>query len=395
MKKTLKIIIPILIIALLGLFAIKKIKSRKIEIAKTPSAKLPVYTVKAVKIKKGSIYVTQQYLGIIEPDKSVNIASKFSGFINKVYVTENQVVKKGDLLVKIDDRDIKFQLKNLGNTKYSLKAQREALKAELKGALSRLEYLKNKFYRDKKLFEGKAISRENFDLSKTLYEEGKSRVATIRSNITAFNKKIKSINSQIAIQKNNLKYTNIYSDINGIVTKIFLHEGNIAMPGKPIMNIETTENYKILVNIPEKQAMSIKPHNKVIINFSDKPITSEIKKIYPKSNNNSLVTAEIRVKSLPKNIATNSYVNVKIFIKKISGLIVPIDSVLQLTNGTYLLNVENGKIKKILVKIITKNDKFAIVKGNIKAGIPVITAMENKLRLLSFGVKGKLNILTQ
>ena len=389
MKKYLKFIIPLLFVILIAFFAIKKIKSRKIEIAETPTPKLPVYTLKTGVVKKGYIYISQNYLGLIEPDKSVNIATKFSGFIKKIYTSEAQTVKKGDLLVKIDAKNIKFQLKNLNNAKYSLIAQQNALKSELTGAISRLKYLKNKYLRDKKLFYGKAISKESFELSETLYKEGKAKLESIKNNIMVFEKKMKSVESQIAIQKDNLKYTDIYSNVDGVVTKIFLHEENMAMPGEAVMNIETTENHKILVDIPVNQATSVKPHNPVEIYFPNLTIKSKINKIYTKSKNNSLVTVEIRIKNLPKNIPTNSYVNISIFMKKVTGLTVPLDSVLKLTDRSYVLTTENGKIKKIPVKIVAENNRSAIVKGNLKAGELVITAMENKLRMLAMRQKEK------
>ncbi len=395
MKKSLKIIIFLIIILLLAFVAIKKIKTKKAEIAKTPTPVLPVYTVKVSKAKLGSINISQEYLGIIYADKSINVASKFSGFIKKVYVSEGEFVKKGTLIVKIDDKDIKFQLTNLGNSKYSLIAQKNSLKSDLIGAISRLKYLRKKYLRDKKLFEGKAISEETFELSETMYKEGQAKVDSIKSNIISFDKKMKSIESQIAIQRNNLKYTNIFAKIDGIVTKIFLHKGDMAMPGKPILNMETVKNYKILINIPQNKAIFIKPENEVLINFPNKNIKSKISKIYPASSGNSLVTCEIRVDKLPYNIPTGSFVNVTVYIKKQEGLTVPVNSILQLTKRNYVLTVKNKKLIKIPIKIIAENDNYAIVKGNLKEGTPVITATENKLRLLAFENNAEFKILTE
>ena len=75
--------------------------------------------------------------------------------------------------------------------------------------------------------------------------------------------------------------------------------------------------------------------------------------------------------------------------KKVTGLTVPLDSVLKLTDRSYVLTTENGKIKKIPVKIVAENNRSAIVKGNLKAGELVITAMENKLRMLAMRQKEK------
>ncbi len=392
MNKKLKIIIPILIILLIAVIVIKKFKQRKEAVSKIPTAEIPVYTVKGVKVKKGWIIKTQRYLGFIEPDKSINVASKFSGFIEKVYVSENQSVKKGDLLVKIDDKDIKLQINNLTNLKASLLSQKKALEAQLIGAKARLDYLKHKFERDKKLYIGKAISKESFELSKANYLNGKATVLAIKSNIKAIDDKIKSTISQINIQKNNLKYSEIYSDVDGIVTKVLLHEGNLATPGKPILNVQTTKNYKILVNIAQKDTINIHKGQEVYIDFPSKKLIAKINKLYPKSSNNSLVVAEIRINNLPDGVPTYSYVNLDVNLGKVTGYKVPINSILNMTRSSFVLTIKDGKFLKIPVKILAQNEKYAIVTGNLTKGMPVAVAMENKLMMLAMGKKGRILI---
>ena len=386
-----KKVIPIIIIIALAVIIGKKIKEKKLHLKNMPAPKIPTYTVKGFKIKQGEIKLKKDFIGKILPDKSVNISSKLSGFIEKVYVSENDVVKKEDLLVKIDDREIKFQIKNLNDLKDSLISQIDSLKAQLEGAKAKLEYLKNKFKRDKKLYLGKAISKESFEFSRSNYFSQKALVQSIKSSIKSVKSKIKSTIAQIGALQDRLKYTEIYSNIDGIVTKVFLHEGNLATPGKPILNIQTTNNYKILVEVPLKFSSKLNKNTKVLIDFSEKKVISHINKIYPKSNEHSLSIVEIRVPEIPENVTTNSWANVSFFYKRVKGLIVPVDSILTMTNGkNYILTLKNKKFVKIPVRIIAENDKFAVIKGNIAQGMSVAVAMQRKLRLLSLGAKGSI-----
>ncbi len=386
-----KKVIPIIIIIVLAVIIGKKIKEKKLHLKNMPTPEIPAYTVKGFKIKQREIKLKKDFIGKILPDKSVNISSKLSGFIEKVYVSENDVVKKEDLLVKIDDREIKFQIKNLNDLKDSLISQIDSLKAQLEGAKAKLEYLKNKFKRDKKLYLGKAISKESFEFSRSNYFSQKALVQSIKSSIKSVKSKIKSTIAQIGALQDRLKYTEIYSNIDGIVTKVFLHEGNLATPGKPILNIQTTNNYKILVEVPLKFSSKLNKNTKVLIDFSEKKVISHINKIYPKSNEHSLSIVEIRVPEIPENISTNSWINVSFFYKRVKGLIVPVDSILTMTNGkNYILTLKNKKFVKIPVRIIAENDKFAVIKGNIAQGMSVAVAMQRKLRLLSLGAKGSI-----
>ncbi len=386
-----KKIIIVLIIIGLAVIVVKKVKEKKVSLKKMPTPEIPAYTIKGFKIKQGEIRLKKDFIGKILPDKSVNISSKLSGFIEKVYVSENHIVKKGELLVKIDDREIKFQIKNLKALKDSLISQIKSLNAQLEGAKAKLDYLKNKFERDKKLYLGKAISKESFELSKSNYLSQKSLVQSIKSSIKSLKDKIKSTIAQIDALKENLKYTEIYSDIDGIVTQVFLHEGNLATIGKPILNIQTIHNYKILVEVPLKFSTKLNKNTEVLIDFPEKKIVSHINKIYPESNEHSLSIVEIRVPEIPENVPTNSWVNVSFTYKKVKGLIVPVNSILKMTNDkNYVLTLKNKKFTKIPVKIIAENNKFAVIKGDISQRMLVAVAMQRKLRLLSFGAKGSI-----
>ena len=391
MNKKLKIIIPILIIILILLIVIKKFKQRKSGISKIPTAELPVYTVKGVKIKKGELVLYKKYLGYLKPDNSINVSSRFSGIIEKVYIAEAERVKKGQLLVKIDDRDIKLQIQNLQNNIESLNETKKALLSQLQGAQATLEYQRNKFYRDKKLFLGKAISKESFEFSKSNYLKAKAAVNSIKSSIKSIDEKVKSLKSQIKIQKHNLLYTKIYSPIDGVVAKKILHKGDLVTPGKPIINIQTIRHYKVLVEIPEKDTKNINVGSQAIVNLYGKKVISRISKFYPKAENNSLLIAEIVVENLPdKKIPTNAFVDVKIKTGVAKGYIVPVNSILSLTNGKFILTLKDNKFTKIPVKVKAENERYAIIKGKFTEGMPVAVAMENKLRLLAMGKKGRI-----
>ncbi len=386
MKKIIKILIFFIIVGIFAFFLFTKIKEKKKEIAKIPPPSPPIYKVKLYKLKKGTVEIKRNYLGVIEPDKDVNISSKFSGFIKKVYVSENDFVKKGQLLVDIDARDIKLQIKNLKAIKSSLYAQKISLEAQLRGALAKLDYFKNKYLRYKALYKEKAISKDSFELVKSNYLAQKAQAEALKSSISSINKKIISSESQIKLQKDRMKYFKIYSKINGIVTKVFLHEGNLAVPGKPILNIQTTKNYKIIINIPLTKAESIKKGLKAKILFPNREINSFVNKIYPSSNKNSLVSIELRINKLPPNIPTNSFVNVELVLKEISGFIVPNNAILSLTNGKYVLFKKNNKFIKIPIRIIAQDDNFSVISGNLKEGMELATGTNSKLRLISLGI---------
>ncbi len=390
MKKFLKVIIPVIIISLIAFIVVKKIKKTKKNILATPTPQIPFYLLKGAKVKKGEILEKYYYLGKIAPDKTITISSKISGIIEKLYVKEGDIVNKGELLLKIDDKPIKLEIENLKSEKKAIFFEIKSLKADLDSAYADLKFKKDKYLRDKALFYGKAISKEKFQQSETLYKIAKNKVKKLKESINSLKEKIKSIDKKIAINTHNLKYTEIVSPSSGKVTKIYLYEGSFLLSGKPVFNIESTENYKILIDIPSTVAEKLSRDSYILASINNKKEKLAISKIYPSSPDNSLVRVEVRVPKLPDNIPTGSFINVILVAKKLKGFIVPVNSIVSMTDGDYVLTQYGKKIERIKVSTLFCDESNCIVKGNLKENQIIATGMENKLRLVYFRQNGEI-----
>ncbi len=388
MSKFIKIAIFILIVAVLAFGGITLLKKRKAQLANLPTPERPVYVVKGALVKKGHVTVKRDFIGKIEPDNIVLVSTKYPGYIKKLYVSENSKVKKGDLIAVIDDFPVKKEIENLSLSIGSLKTQVEALYSQ-KGALKiALQTAKNIYLRNEKLYKKKAIPKEKLEISYSNFKKTEAQYKQTIAKIQELQAKISQLKNQIQVKKDQLSYLVIKSPVNGVVSKVFVKEGNIAFKGKPVVSIETNKNYKLLVSFPSKT--SVKAGTPVVVHLISKDILSSVKKVYPSADKNSLYTAEIRLKELPEGIKSNSLINVSFILEKKEGLLVPKNAILNLTGKTYILTVKDNQFVKIPVKIVAIDEKNALIEGNVSEGTPVAVAEESKLRLLALGKKGKL-----
>ncbi|WP_029521938.1 efflux RND transporter periplasmic adaptor subunit [Persephonella sp. KM09-Lau-8] len=387
MKNKLKFIIIILIIIVLVISGVRLIKKRKEEIAHLPKPEIPVYVVKGATVKQGSILVSNDILGIVRPVNTVKISSKIPGYIKKIHVKIGDKVKKGQLLVTIDPTQINNQIENTKISISNLQIQLQALKIKQQAAQTNLTTRKNIYERDKKLYEKKAISKEKLEKSLTAYKLAQAQYKEIQSAIEQINNKIKELKNNLSSLYNQLAYLKITSPVNGIVQDIILREGNLALQGKPVLSIENTDGYEIVAEIP--QDYKITADTFAIVNINGKPQQFKITNVYPVAGKHHLKMIRIVLPQKPENLVSNSYINVSLA-KKISGLIVPENAILHLSNGTFVLTNQEGIFKKIPIKVLGENEKFAVITGNIPQGTIVAVAEENKLRLLSLGKKGKI-----
>jgi len=156
-----------------------------------------VISLTTIKVKKGDIINTVTATGKVEPIEEVNVGTQVSGVIDKIYVTYNSIVKKGQLLAELD--------------KSTLKAQVLQSKASLAAAQNELTYREQNFNRTKKLYESSLVSETDFEDAQYQYNNAKTSVEKLKSNL-----------DQVEV---NFSYATIYSPIDGVILNCAVKEG--------------------------------------------------------------------------------------------------------------------------------------------------------------------------
>ena len=171
------------------------------------------------------------------------IAPKVSGTVLKVNVVDNQLVKKGDLLVEIDPVD------------YILKEKESAANLEVRKAT--LEQSVRDRDRAESLFNGKVIPKEKFEFALTAYNLAKAQMNAAKQ--------------QLNISRQNLHYTKIYSPVDGYVTKKSIEIGNQINLGQPLMAIIGLKDIWLTANYKETQLKKVKIGQRVLIKIDTYP----------------------------------------------------------------------------------------------------------------------------
>lgn len=189
---------------------------------------------------------------------TVQVAPKVSGHIVQVLVTDNQKVKKGDLVAVIDNTDYKVALdrasalyeKALAGQKVA-KANFSATQIEIKNAKADLERYQN-------LYKTGAVSKQQLDMVQTKYESTQARLVNADENVMseAQNKvadaDIKSLKAAKDQAQLNLSYTKIYAPQNGTVSNKRVEVGTYVQVGSPLFVIVPNEVW-VVANYKENQ----------------------------------------------------------------------------------------------------------------------------------------------
>ncbi|MDB5203190.1 MAG: efflux transporter periplasmic adaptor subunit [Ferruginibacter sp.] len=166
------------------------------------------------------------------------------GQVKAIYVQQGQMVKKGQLLLKLDDAIMRQQV--------------VASRQQLEGIRTQLSYAKNIYERQKNLWE-KGIGTE-------------VQLITAKNNVQSLENQLRAANESVKVAVEQQNTSNVYSDVSGIadVVNIRLGETFQGMTASgPQIKIVNTSSLKVVSNIPENYLGSVSKGTAVVVQLPD------------------------------------------------------------------------------------------------------------------------------
>ncbi|MBF4472186.1 efflux RND transporter periplasmic adaptor subunit [Flavobacterium sp. HJJ] len=197
----------------------------------------------------GTVVETVSATGKIQPEIEVKIASMVSGEIIDLPIKEGQVVKKGDLLVKINPdlytSGLNRSVANLSGSKAGL-SQSDASFNEAKA----------NYERNKTLFEKGIISKSDWDKAVSSFEVAKANKQSAYYNV-------QSASATVNEAKDNLGRTVIYAPADGTISVLNVELGERVlgtqqMAGTELLRVANLNNMEVVVDVNENDIVKIK-----------------------------------------------------------------------------------------------------------------------------------------
>ena len=186
--------------------------------------------------------------GKIQPELEIKISSEVSGEIIELPVKEGQMVKKGDLLVRINPDIYQSVVKRSA-------ASLETVRASLQQSSATLKEAEESYKRNKVLFDKGVISKSDWDKAVSAYEVAKASRESARFNV-------QSAMASVSEAQDNLKKTIIYSPTDGTISKLSVElgervVGTMQMTGTEIMRVANLHNMEVEVDVNENDIVKI------------------------------------------------------------------------------------------------------------------------------------------
>ncbi len=221
------------------------------------------------------------------------INSRVSGYIKEIKFKEHQVVKKGDTLLILDDREIETQLAQAEAAYQNTLAQRattnssintvssnvSVLESNIAGQKARLWNAEQNLKRYQNLLKAEAVTRQQYDQVKTEYDATKASYQTllnqknsarlstseVTSRIGINDAEIKRAKAALDMARINLSYAVITAPYDGIMGRRLISEGQLIQGGQQVGTIVLDGEKWVTANFLESQMPEIAIGKKIMM----------------------------------------------------------------------------------------------------------------------------------
>lgn len=241
-------------------------------------------------------------------EKNMNpVLPKISGYITKVYVTDNNFVKKGDTLFTIDQNDFNVKIDEAKANLAAAQSSFEVSKADngstiasigvsesnvnsatgsIESAKIKLSRAANDYDRYKNLYNNRSITKQQFEQAEALKLEAENQikilvdqqkassalknVAVSKTNVSLKQIGVASANiskakAALDAAKLNLSYTVVTAAIDGQVSSVSIQNGQLVQAGQSLFYIINNSDTWVVANFKETQLNKMRAGQKVIL----------------------------------------------------------------------------------------------------------------------------------
>jgi len=392
-KKTLLIILPVFII-LAGFYFLFRVK--------------PV-DVTVFRVKKGEVEstVTATTTGTVQARALSKISSHYTGRIKRILKRDGERVKKGETLLEIENNDANAQLRlaeaNLRGTKTELSQlllSRDMVVSQASSTLNqtraKLDNAAANLDRANSLYTKGMISKQEMDSAKSTFDVAQADYESARANelqgkmkdeeIKTARARVEQMESNLQLAGVQLGRTYITAPYSGIITELFVEEGELLSIGTPVLEMADESTMEVDAVIDEVDVGKLRIGQDVKLTFDafkEKQSLGKILEISPyittTKEQNRTVNIKVGITTGQDGILVGMSTDVEVITGRAKDVLyLPTNAIIEKADGQFVFIAEKGVAREKRIKTGLSNwDTSEVIEG-LREGDEVITSLEIK-----------------
>ena len=300
------------------------------------TVELPSASVKTQPASWQPHIATEEVVGTVRSKQRAVVEAKISGRVLEYTATPGAFVKAGDLLARLDVQEIQ---------------------AKVDQARAMLDQAKRDFDRQNQLISSNATTRQDFDTADARVKIGTGAVSEAETMMS---------------------YAQVTAPFDGVVTRKLADVGDLAMPGKPLLEIESPTSLRFEADLPEAILDQVKLGAKMPVHLA-KTVEGTVSEISPVADPVSR-TFNVKLDLPPtEGLRTGQFGRVSVPVSEVNLLLVPKSAVLKRGQMELVFVAKDGKAALRLVKTgKTLEDRIEVLSG-LEEGEPIIVSETTQL----------------
>ncbi|MBA4418340.1 MAG: efflux transporter periplasmic adaptor subunit [Syntrophus sp. (in: bacteria)] len=322
-------------------------------------------------VKRGNVTHFTEQTGIIKAQVGaiVKVGTRATGTLVDLKYQVGDSVKKGELIARIDDREVQANIRNA-------EAQIEEANKDLEAKKAQHDYSATNYEREKRLLEKDFTTKDAVDKARTVKNVDAAQVELSKAKVKEVEEKLKAL--QVS-----LSYTKIFAPISGYVSAVGTQEGETVVSGLSagiLITIIDPAKLEMWIYVDETDIGRVKPGLKTehwVDTYKNKRFSGKISRIYPQPEvKENIVYYLAIVKIDPEDtrfLKPEMTTHVRIIIEEKTNVLIVPNGAIRFEGGKNIVYVKiNGKTERREVMPGTRNDTFTEIISGLTSGEGII-----------------------
>ena len=293
--------------------------------------------------------------GTVTPQRRVTVSAEVGARVLSNAVGEGSAVRAGDLLVRLDDREIRLQIQEASSS-----VSRE-----------QVDLANSDFERKERLFADGAVTRSALDQAKNQY--------------LSLDAAYRAAQARIAQLRERAAKTRVNSPLTGVVAKLLVEPGEFVGPGSPLAVIEDMEEVLVVVEVPDRDVVRLRPLQVVEATTDAYPgrvFQGVIERVGSVANPvTRSFEVEARIGNPKGELRSGMIATIRILLDKRRCLVVPASALLDEREGeARVLLVSGGVARSVEIVIGNRQDRDVELIQGLAEGDEVVVYGHDQVR---------------
>ncbi|MBN2597318.1 MAG: efflux RND transporter periplasmic adaptor subunit [Marinifilaceae bacterium] len=337
--------------------------------------------------------------GTVEPKTTIYLDVEEGGKVVEKLIDEGELVKKGDVIIRLINNDLKLQILNtesslayqaneLRNTLINMEQQKISNKQQILSIDSDIIRQKRQYEQNQLLFEKGFISKEvylrskeDYDLSlqdRQLRYQRMVQDSIFRENQkTQMNSSLNNMKQNLEMVRERLENLNIKAPADGQLGSLDIEIGQSINRGERIGQLHILNNFKVLAEVDEHYIDRVRRELSASMQRNDQEFILKTKKVYPEVRDGRFKVDLIFDGKSPENLRTGQTYHIKLELgQAVEATLLSRGGFFQSTGGQWVFVLdESGRFAtKRNIKIGRQNSQYFEVLEGLQTGEKVITS---------------------